>query len=188
MDPDEIILTAEEGMEKALDHMNGEFAGIRTGKASPAIVEGVEIHIQAYGSRMKLKDLALITTPEPRLIMVQPFDPSTTDEIEKGLRESKIGINPAVDGKIIRLPIPELSEERRLELVKVVKQIAEEGRVRVRGVRKDAMDKLKGSHKENDLSEDDLRLYEKDVQELTDKFVKQIDEQLARKDGEIMTV
>src|SRR5579871_1550733 len=116
MDPDEILLEAEAAMEKGFEYMQHEFASVRTGKASPALVENVDV--QAYGSTMKLKQLALITTPEPRLLVVQPFDASTVQDIERALKESKIGIMPLVDGKLIRLPIPELSEERRKELVK----------------------------------------------------------------------
>src|SRR5207237_8588663 len=114
------------------------YAAVRTGKAAPALVENVDV--QAYGAAMKLKQLALITTPEPRLLVVQPFDASTVRDIEKALKESKIGITPLVDGKIIRLPIPELSEERRKDLVNALKQMAEEARVRVRANRRTAMD------------------------------------------------
>ena len=116
MTEEEILLEAEVSMEKSVDYMVHEFSSVRTGKASPALVENVDV--EAYGSTMKLKQLALITTPEPRLLVVQPFDAATVRDIEKALKESKIGIMPMVDGKIIRLPIPELSEERRKDLVK----------------------------------------------------------------------
>ena len=188
MDADTAILETEEGMKKAVDHMVQEFAGVRTGKASPTLVEGIDIHVASYGSSMKLKQLAMITTPEPRLIVVQPFDPSTTQDIERGLKESKLGINPNVDGKNIRLPIPELSEERRRDLVKVVKGMAEDSRVRVRGVRKDGIDKVKKLEKEKEITEDDLRRLEKEIQGLTDSSVKQIDEQVSAKEKEIMKV
>ena len=122
MDPDEIIFNAEEGMEKAAAYMTHEFATVRTGKASPSLVEGIEV--EAYGSMMKLKQLALISSPEPRLLVINPFDASTTQAIANAIKESNIGIQPSVDGKIIRLPIPALSEERRRELVKTVKHIA----------------------------------------------------------------
>ena len=130
MSSDDILLEAEMTMEKSVDYMVHEFSAVRTGKASPALVENVDV--QAYGSTMKLKQLALITTPEPRLLVVQPFDAGTVRDIEKALSESKIGITPAVDGKIIRLPIPELSEERRKDLVRSLGKMAEEARVRVR--------------------------------------------------------
>lgn len=173
-------------MEKAVDYMNHEFSSVRTGKASPALVENVEV--EAYGAVMRLKQLALITTPEPRLLVIQPFDASTVKAIEKGLKESKVGITPAVDGKVIRLPIPELSEERRRDLVKTIKTMAEEARVRVRSARRDGMDGLKKLEKEGKITEDDLRSFEKDVQDLTDKSVKSIDESVSSKEAEIMKV
>src|SRR6476660_10388630 len=129
MSTDDILLEAEMSMEKSVDYMVHEFAAVRTGKASPALVENIDVHV--YGSSMKLKQVALITTPEARLLVVQPFDAGTVQDIERALKESKIGITPAVDGKLIRLPIPELSEERRKDLVKTVRHMAEEARVRL---------------------------------------------------------
>src|ERR1700759_883690 len=143
MTSDDILLEAEMAMEKSVDYMVHEFAAVRTGKASPALVENIDV--EAYGAAMKLKQLALITTPEPRLLVVQPFDASTVQNIEKALKESKIGITPAVDGEIIRLPIPELSEERRKDLVRALGKMAEEARVRVRASRRTAMDESKKS-------------------------------------------
>jgi ribosome recycling factor len=186
MDPDEILMTAEEGMEKAVDYMTHEFASIRTGKASPALVEGIDV--EAYGSTMKLKQLAVISTPEPRMLVINPFDSSTVGAIEKAIKESKIGINPSVDGKIIRLPIPSLSEERRRDLVKTCKTIAEETRVRIRAARRDGMEHLKKAQKEGSITEDELGTYEKDVQKLTDEFGKKVDEQLTAKEADIMKV
>src|ERR1700753_958880 len=165
MDPDEILLETEAAMEKGFDYMQHEFAAVRTGKASPALVEGIDV--EAYGSMMKLKQLAMISTPEPRLIVINPFDASTTKDIEKAIKESKIGINPAVDGKIIRLPIPALSEERRKDLVKGIKQMSEEARVRVRSSRRDGMDALKKAQKDGTITEDALSSYEKEIQKLT---------------------
>jgi ribosome recycling factor len=186
MTAEEIQFEAEETMEKSVDYMVHEFSGVRTGKASPALVENVDV--EAYGSSMKLKQLALITTPEPRLLVVQPFDASTVRDIEKALKESKIGIQPLVDGKLIRLPVPELSEERRRELVKSLKQMAEEARVRVRANRRTAIDDAKKLQKSGDLTEDGLRDIETDVQKLTDKYVKSIDEHFERKEAEVMKV
>jgi ribosome recycling factor len=186
MTAEEILFEAEMAMEKSVDYMVHEFAAVRTGKASPTLVENVDV--EAYGSTMKLKQLALITTPEPRLLVVQPFDAGTVQNIEKALKESKIGITPAVDGKIIRLPIPELSEERRKDLVRSLRQMAEEARVRVRGNRRTAMDEAKKLQKSGGLTEDGLRDAEGDVQKLTDRFVKSIDEHLERKDAEVMKV
>ena len=186
MSSDDILLEAEMTMEKSVDYMVHEFAAVRTGKASPALVENVDVH--AYGSAMKLKQLALITTPEPRLLVVQPFDASTVRDIEKALNESRIGITPSVDGKIIRLPIPELSEERRRDLVRSLGKMAEEARVRVRANRRSAMDEAKKSKTAGELTEDGLRDLEGEVQKLTDRFVKSVDDHLERKEAEIMKV
>jgi len=186
MDPDEIMLDAEAAMEKGFDYLQHEFASVRTGKASPALVENIDV--EAYGAQMKLKQLALITTPEPRLLVIQPFDASTTKDIEKAIKESKIGINPIVDGKIIRLPIPALSEERRKDLVKGIKQMAEEARVRVRSTRREGIDGLKKVQKEGAISEDQLGSLEKEMQKLTDQFGKKIDDAVATKEVEILKV
>jgi len=186
MDPDEIMLNTEEAMEKAAGYLQHEMASVRTGKASPALVENIDV--EAYGAQMKLKQLALITTPEPRLVVIQPFDVSTVQAIEKAIKESRIGINPNVDGKIIRLPIPALTEERRKELVKSIKHMAEEARVRVRSARRDGLESLKKAQKEGGITEDDLERYEKDVQKLTDDFVKKIDDSVTAKEAEVMKV
>ena len=186
MSAEEILFEAEMTMEKSVDYMIHEFSAVRTGKASPSLVENVDV--EAYGSAMKLKQLALITTPEPRLLVVQPFDAATVKDIEKALKESKIGITPAVDGKIIRLPIPELSEDRRKDLVRSLRQMAEEARVRVRGNRRTAMDEAKKTVKAGDLTEDQLRDLEGDIQKLTDRFVKSIDDHIERKEAEVMKV
>jgi ribosome recycling factor len=186
MDPDEILLETEATMEKGFEYMQHEFSAIRTGKASPALVENIDV--EAYGSMMKLKQLALITTPEPRLLVIQPFDSSTTKDIEKAIKESKLGINPAVDGKIIRLPIPALSEERRKDLVKGLKQMAEEARVRIRSARREGIDTLKKAQKDGSLNEDGLDTYEKEIQKLTDGFVKKIDDSFALKEADILKV
>lgn len=186
MSAEEILFGAEETMEKSVDYMIHEFSGIRTGKASPALVENVDV--EAYGSSMKLKQLALITTPEPRLLVVQPFDASTIKDIEKALKESKVGITPLVDGKLIRLPVPELSEERRRDLVKSLKQMAEEARVRVRVNRRSAIDDAKKLKTSGELTEDGLRDLETEVQKLTDRFVKSIDDHFDRKEAEVMKV
>ena len=183
---DELLFTAEEGMEKALDFMKHEFSSVRTGKASPALVEGIDV--DAYGSVMKLKQLALISTPEPRLLVIQPFDATTIKPIEKAINESKIGITPSVDGKLIRLPIPELSEERRKDLVKTIKTMAEETRVRIRAARRHAMDSAKKMQKDGGLTEDDLKGAETQIQKLTDKYVADVDSQVASKEADIMKI
>ena len=186
MSAEDIILEAEMTMEKSVDYMIHEFSSVRTGKASPALVENVDV--EAYGSSMKLKQLALITTPEPRLLVVQPFDASTVKDIERALKESKIGIQPLVDGKLIRLPVPELSEERRRDLVKALKQMAEEARVRVRANRRTAMEDAKKLEKAGEVTEDQLRDTESEIQKVTDRFVKSIDDHLERKDDEVMKI
>jgi ribosome recycling factor len=186
MTSEEILFETEASMEKAVDYMKHEFTSVRTGKASPALVENIDV--EAYGSRMKIKQLGLITTPEPRMLMIQPFDAGTTKDIERALRESKVGINPLVDGKNIRLPIPELSEERRKELAKTVKQMAEECRVRVRACRREGIDEAKKAQKGGELTEDALKTLEHQIQKLTDESVKAIDEQVSAKEAEIMKI
>ena len=175
-------------MQKASEYVFHEMATVRTGKASPALVENINVHVESYGSSMPMKQIALISTPDPRLLTVQPHDPSIVADIERALRESKLGINPSVDGRLIRLPIPEISEERRKDLVKVVREMAEQGRIRVRSARKDAMDSLKAALKNSDVTEDIFHDMEGEVQKLTDKYVKSIDEHLTAKEEDVMTV
>src|SRR6201982_483511 len=186
MSKDDILLEAEMSMEKSVDYLAHEFAGVRTGKASPSLVENVDV--QAYGSTMKLKQLALITTPEARLLVVQPFDADKVQDIERALKESKIGITPAVDGKVIRLPIPELSEERRKDLARSLGKMAEEARVRVRANRRAALDEAKKLKTAGELTEDGFRDVEEEVQKLTDRFVKSVDDHLKHKEAEILKV
>src|SRR5947207_15234383 len=186
MDKEDILLEGEMAKEKSVDYLAHEFSGVRTGKASPALVENIDV--QAYGSTMKLKQLALITTPESRLLVLQPFDAGTVRDIERALKESTIGITPAVDGKIIRLPIPELSEERRKELAKSLGRMAEEARVRIRSNRHTALDEAKKLKSGGGISEDELHDLEKQIQKLTDRFAKSIDDHLKHKEAEIMKV
>lgn len=188
MDEDTALLETEEAMAKSLDFMIHEFAGVRTGKASPSLVETMDIHVASYGSSMKLKQLAVIRAPEARMIVIEPFDPGTVRDIERGIKESKLGINPSVDGKQIRLPFPELSEERRRDLVKIVKGMAEEARVRIRGARKDGIDKIRKLQKDSAITEDDMHRDEKEIQKLTDDHVKTVEDHIGRKETEIMTV
>jgi ribosome recycling factor len=178
----------ETAMKKAVEYMTQEFAAVRTGKASPALVENLDVHVASYGSSMKLKGLAVITTPEARMIMIQPFDANTQKDIEKAINESKLGLNPVMDGRSIRLPIPELTEERRKELVKTIKAMAEEGRVRVRACRKEGMDAAKKMKSAGELTEDQMHDMEDNVQALTDKYVKDIEVHVGEKEKEIMTV
>jgi ribosome recycling factor len=186
MNLEEALFEAEASMEKAVEFMMHEFAGIRTGKASPALVETLDV--ETYGSTMKLKQLALISVPEPRLLVIQPFDAGTVKDIARAINESKIGITPAVDGKLIRIPIPELSEERRRDLAKTVKTIAEDTRVRVRSCRREAMESAKKLQKSGELTEDALRDAEGDIQKLTDKAVADIDSHVNHKEQELLKI
>ncbi len=188
MDSEEVLLETEDAMQKAVEFVATEMSGVRTGKANPALVENINVHVEAYGSSMPLKQIALISTPEPRLLTVQAHDPTSVPDIEKALKESKIGITPINDGRLIRLPIPELTEERRKEMVKMIKDMAEQGRVRVRGARKDGMDSLKTMLKDKEVTEDSFHDLESEVQTLTDKYVKQIDESCEAKEKDVMTV
>ena len=188
MDTETFLLELDEAMQKAADFVSSEMSSIRTGKASPALLDNINVHVEAYGSSMPIKQLALVSAPEPRLLPVQPHDPSIIADVERALRESKLGINPAADGRLIRLPIPELSEERRRDLVKIIKDMAEQGRVRIRSSRKDGMDKLKSALKDSSITEDSFHDMEKEVQDLTNKHVKSIDEHLAAKEEDVMTV
>ncbi len=188
MDAETLLLETEEAMMKAVDYAKQEFSGVRTGKASPSLVENLDVHVTSYGSTMKLKGLAVISTPEPRLIVIQPFDPSTVNDIGRAINESKLNLNPMIEGRSIRLPIPALTEERRKDLVKLVKSQAEEARVRVRGARKNGMDAAKKLKADNIVTEDGQRDLETQIQKLTDKYVKEIDEMVTVKEKDIMTI
>jgi len=188
MDPDEAILEVEETMIKCVDYLLHEFTGVRTGKASPALIENLDVHVQAYGGVSKLKSLAVISSPEPRMLMVQPFDPATTRDIERAIRESKLSLNPAAAERSLRVPIPELSEERRRDMVKLIKQLAEEAKVRLRAMRKDGMDAAKKMKAANEVTEDGQKDFEEEVQSLTNKYTKKVDEHASAKEAELMKV
>lgn len=188
MDPDTAILEIEDAMSKCVDYLIHEFAGVRTGKASPALIDNLDVHVHAYGAVSKLKSLAVISSPEPRMLMVQPFDPSTTRDIERAIRESKLGLNPAAADRSIRVPIPELSEERRRDMVKLIKQLAEEAKVRLRAARKDGMDSAKKMKADNILTEDSQKTFEKEVQDLTNTYTKKIDEHAVAKEADLMKI
>jgi ribosome recycling factor len=183
---DDILLDAEEKMIKSTEVITAEFAGIRTGKASPDLV--TNIMVEAYGTHMRLKEMAAITTPDPRLILIQPWDAANVDPIRKALEESKLGISPQVDGKLIRLPIPPLSEERRQDLVKATRKLAEEGRVSIRANRRHALDEVKKIQKSGEITEDQLGDAEKEIQKLTDQYVAEIEKALTAKEAELMKV
>jgi ribosome recycling factor len=186
MPADEILMECEEHMEKTVKKLQDDFAAVRTGKASPQLVDSMRV--DCYGTSMTLRELAAITCPEPRLIMIQPWDVSNVDPIRKAIETSSLGISPMVDGKIIRIPIPELSEDRRRDLIKVVKKISEDGRIAVRHSRREAMDLLKKEQKDGNMSEDHLKDAEKDVQKLTDDYVGKIDKMLEIKEAELLKI
>jgi ribosome recycling factor len=186
MPADDILLEAEEKMMKTEEVVQKEFAGVRTGKASPALVENILVEV--YGSHMRIRELAGITTPEPRMLMIQPWDAAAAGPIEKAIQKANIGLNPAMQGKMIRLVMPELSTEQREKFVKACRQMAESGRVAIRHVRRDAMEHLKKESKEGKIAEDEEKHAEKEVQKLTDQYIAKIDEHLAHKEKEIMTV
>lgn len=163
-----------------------DFAGVRTGKASPSFVENIQVEV--YGSMMRLREVASITTPEPRQLLVQPWDVSSTQAIEKAIQKANLGLSPVVQGKVIRISFPELSAERRQEFVKITKKMAEDGRVALRHVRRDAMEELKKSVKASETSEEEQEKAEKEIQKLTDQYVAKIDLHLAHKEKEILTV
>lgn len=186
MPVDDIILEAEEKMIKTEEVVQKEFSGVRTGKASPSLVENILVEV--YGSHMRLRELAGITTPEPRMLMIQPWDNGSIQPIEKAIQKSNLGLNPAVQGKFIRIVLPELSEERRQEFVKVVNKMTESGRVAIRHVRRDAMEALKKESKASGVTEDQVEAAEKEIQKLTDDYIAKLDKHLAHKEKEILTV
>lgn len=186
MPMDDILLEAEEKMIKSEEVLVHEFAGVRTGKASPSLVENILVEV--YGSMMRIRELAGITTPEPRMLMIQPWDNGSIQPIEKAIQKSNLGLNPAVQGKFIRIVLPELSTERRQEFVKVVHKMTENSRVAMRHVRRDALEQLKKESKDGKISEDEMEMAEKEVQKLTDQYIAKIDAHLAHKEKEIMTV
>src|SRR5581483_7774815 len=183
---DELIASAREKMAKSVEHARSEFGTVRTGRASASLLDRIEVNY--YGTPTPLRQLATITVPEPRLLTVQPFDPSSIRAIEKAIQESDLGLTPSNDGKVIRLPIPQLTEERRKELVKVVRHLAEEHRVAVREIRRDAMRHLKELVDRGEVGADEEHRAEVRVQELTDEHTRQIDELLKHKEAEVMEV
>jgi ribosome recycling factor len=183
---EELLDDARRRMDKSVEATQHEFNTVRTGRASAALLD--RISVDYYGTMTPVKQLATINVPEPRLLTVQPFDPSSIKAIERAIIESDLGLTPSNDGKVIRLPIPSLTEERRKELVKVVRHLAEEGRVACRNVRRDTMHHLKELVRDGDVGDDDERRGEERLQKLTDEHVKRIDELLRKKEEEIMEV
>ena len=187
MTPIEDFLTdAKRRMDRSIETTRGEFASVRTGRASTALLD--RITVDYYGTPTPLKNMATISAPEPRLLSVQPFDPSSIKAIERAIQESDLGLTPSNDGKVIRLPIPQLTEERRKELVKLVRKMGEDGKIAIRTVRRDVMQHLKDLVVNGDVGDDEERRAEQQVQKLTDDHTKAIDELLKHKESEIMEV
>jgi ribosome recycling factor len=183
---DELLDDAKRRMDKSVEATAHEFNTVRTGRASAALLDRVQIDY--YGQKTPLKQLATVNVPEPRLLTIQPYDPGSIKTIERAIQESELGLTPNNDGKVIRLPIPQLTEERRKELVKVVKGLAEDGRVAVRNVRRDVMHDLKELVRDGEVGDDEERRAEDRAQKLTDEHVGRIDDLLKKKEEEIMEV
>jgi ribosome recycling factor len=183
-DPD--LKDIERRMNGAIEVLKQEFAGLRTGRASVHLLE--PINVEAYGAAMPMNQVGTIGVPEPRMITVQVWDRSLVGAVERAIRESDLGLNPQTEGQLIRVPIPMLSEERRVELGKIAHKYAEQARIAVRNVRRDGMDTLKRMEREHEMSQDEQHMWSDEIQEMTDRHIKSIDEALEQKDGEIMQV
>jgi ribosome recycling factor len=183
---DEILLEADDKMTKSIEFLQQELAGLRTGKASPSLVEN--INVDYYGTQTRLRQIAGIATPEPRLIVINTYDPTALPAIEKAILASNLGITPMNDGRVIRVPIPELSEERRKDLTKVAHRLAEEARVAIRSVRREANDQAKAIEKAHKITEDERDNALEEIQKYTDTFIKKVDDLLAAKEKDIMAV
>ena len=182
----DILKPFEDQMNKTVDVVVSDFASVRAGRANAAVLD--KITVDYYGTPTPINQVGTISSPDPRSLMIQPWDKSLLKAIEKAIQASDLGINPQNDGQVIRLAFPQLTEERRKELTKQVRKYAEDGKVAVRNIRRDAMDKLKAAEKANELTEDDRKLGEKDLQELTDKYCKKLDELCEKKEKELMAV
>ena len=184
--PKEIIKQCEDKMMKTVESLKKEFTKIRTGKANPSVLNG--IMVEYYGSPMPINQIASVSAPEPQMIVIKPYDKSILKDIEHAINMSDVGINPTNDGKVIRLVFPELTEDRRKELVKDVKKKGENAKVAIRNIRRDAIDAIKKKGKEDGISEDEVKGYQDDVQKKTDEYIKKIDVAIEEKSNEIMTV
>ncbi|MDX1448315.1 MAG: ribosome recycling factor [Acidimicrobiia bacterium] len=181
---DDLLSEARKAMQSAVDHVASEFATVRTGRANPQILN--RIHAEYYGTPTPLQQLASMSVPEPRLLVVQPFDKSALPAIERAIMESDLGLNPSNDGTLIRIAFPTLTEERRKELIRLVRHMAEEGRIAVRNIRRHSKSDMEALHGE--ISDDEIHRSEKELQDLTDEMVAQIDDQLSRKESELLEV
>jgi ribosome recycling factor len=186
MADDPLIRDLRRRMDGAIEMLKKEFGGLRTGRASTNLLEPV--HVEAYGSTMALNQVASVSVPEPRLLVVQVWDRSMVKAVDKAIREAGLGLNPQTEGQVIRVPIPDLTEERRKELTRVAAKYAEQARVSVRNIRRDGLDPLKKKEKDGEISQDQHRKLQHDIQALTDDYIKKIDDTLAQKDKEILQV
>lgn len=173
-------------MQKTVDVVKSDFAGVRAGRANAAVLE--KIRVDYYGSATPIQQVAAISSPDPRTLMIQPWDVSLLKAIEKALQSSDLGINPQNDGRVIRLSFPQLTEERRRDLSKQIKKYAENGKIAIRNIRRDAVEKYKEMKKKSEITEDDVKIYEREIQEITDKRCKEIDELTDQKEAELMAI
>ncbi|MCX7682373.1 MAG: ribosome recycling factor [Anaerolineae bacterium] len=180
----EVLRESEEHMRKAIEALEADLRAVRTGRASPALVE--RVMVEYYGTPTPLNQLAVISAPEPQLLTIRPYDPKSLGDIERAILKSELGLTPSNDGRIIRLPIPRLTEERRQELAKLVRQRVEEGKVALRNIRRDALDTLREFEKEKMISEDEFYRSKDELQELTDRYIEQMDEISNRKQRELL--
>lgn len=183
---EDVLKDAEKRMRKAVEHVRDDFAAIRTGRASAALLN--RVFVNYYGQQTPLNQIASIAVPEPSLLVISPYDKSVIGEVEKAILASDLGLTPVSDGNVIRLPVPRLTEERRKELTRLVRARAEEGRVAIRNVRRDAIEDLRSFEKEGEITKDDLRRGKEEIQKLTDRFVAEADEMLKVKEKELMEV
>jgi ribosome recycling factor len=183
---DDVLLEAEDKMTKCIEHLTHELSGLRTGKASPSLVDGVQV--EYYGAMTRLRDIAGISVPEPRLIVINAYDPSALPAIDKAILAANIGVTPINDGRVIRIPIPELSEERRKDLIKVGKRMSEDARIAIRNVRRDSNEIIKGLQKNSKITEDDRDAATEEIQKLTDAHISKVDAMIASKEKDIMVV
>jgi len=183
---DDVLLDAEERMTSSVDHTRNELVTIRTGRANPAMFNGVMADF--YGAPTPINQMATVSVPEPRMLLIKPFDPSTLGEIENAIRNSDLGVNPTDDGNVIRVTIPQLTEERRRDLVKQAKAKGEDGKIAIRNVRRSGMDALKKIQKDGDAGEDEVTAAEKELDKTTAKYVEQVDELVSRKEAELLEV
>ena len=188
MDPELVILEAQELMDKALAHAVHEFSTLHTGKASPGMVENIQVYVESYGSTSQVREIAAVTTPDARSIQIQPWDRGTLKDVEKAILAANIGLTPSIQGNIIRVPVPELSGERRRDLAKVAANMAEQARVAIRHARHHALDPIKKAQKAGDVSEDAAKRFEKVVQTMHDDYIAKINLALAKKEKDLTTV